>query len=370
MEGCGRDVYRAVGLMSGTSLDGIDVALIETDGEAVVRPGPAHSHPYPDDLRARLRACLGGRGDVRGVEHELTRHHADAVRDLLADGDPMAAAVDVVGFHGQTILHDPGRRRTWQIGDGQLLADLTGLDVVDDFRSADVAAGGQGAPFACAFHRAITGDCEKPLAVLNVGGVGNVTWIGADGALVAFDTGPGNALIDDLVLRRTGRRFDAEGAVAAAGTPDLDRVAAWLDHPYFAAPAPKSLDRDAWAVGDLDDLSLEDAAATLTAFTAAAVGRGAGLLPAAPRRWLVSGGGRHNRTLLGALERTLDGPVAPIETIGWNGDHIEAQAFAYLAVRSLRGLPLSFPGTTGVPAPMPGGRLHRPGGEPARAAGA
>lgn len=350
-----------LGLMSGTSLDGVDAALLATDGEGVVEPGPGLTRPYPDALRERLRAVLGGKGPVAEVERDVTLFHAETVRALLERIG--GAGIDLVGFHGHTILHRPGEGRTWQIGDGALLARELGLPVVNDFRSADVAAGGQGAPLAPAYHRALADGQARPLAVLNLGGVGNVTYIGADDTLLAFDTGPANALIDDWALRHTGRPVDAGGALATAGRADPRRVEAFLAHPYFALPPPKSLDRDdfrALAERLTEGLLAEDGAATLTTFTVASVGVATRHLPAPPTRWLVTGGGRHNPIIMNGLAASLKASVDPIEAIGEDGDALEAHAFAYLAARSLRGLPISFPGTTGVAAPLAGGRLHRP----------
>ncbi len=353
----------AVGLMSGTSLDGVDAALVETDGLARVEPLAFESTPYDAGFRERLRSLLGGRAAaerVAAVERELTDRHAEAVRSLLAAAGRAAAEVAVVGFHGQTILHEPERRRTWQIGDGQRLAEALGIEVVADFRSADVAAGGEGAPLAPLYHAARAAALETPLAVLNLGGVGNVTWIGGHEDLLAFDTGPANALLDDWVARHAGLDCDLDGRLAFAGSVDERRLAALMEHPYFERRPPKSLDRDAWDVSGLEGLSAADGAATLTAFTAASVAAALPLLPAAPRRWLASGGGRRNPALLQALRAALGAPVEPVEAAGWNGDAVEAEAFAYLAVRCLEGLPLSLPGTTGVPAPQTGGRRFRP----------
>lgn len=352
-----------VGLMSGTSMDGIDAALVRTDGERRVEPLAFVTIPYEDGFRADLRSCLGGKGPVGAVERALTDAHADAVRRLLAEAGTEAATVDLIGFHGQTIFHDPAQRRTWQIGDGARLARATGIAVVNDFRTADVAAGGQGAPLVPLFHRALADALPRPLAVLNIGGVANVTWIGAgedagEHDVIACDTGPGNALVDDWVLSGQGARYDSGGSLAARGTVDEDALAALLAHPYFDQPAPKSLDRDAFDPAPVRGLSVEDGAATLTAFTAASVARIVPHLPEAPLRWLVCGGGRHNATLMAMLADRLGVPVDPVEAVGWNGDGLEAEAFAYLAVRSRKGLPLSLPATTGVPRPMSGGRFH------------
>jgi anhydro-N-acetylmuramic acid kinase len=341
--------------MSGTSRDGIDVAVVETDGRDQVIPGPALTTAYPAEFRERLRSALGGTGPVAEIENELTLRHGEAVEEFLRRYP--ATAVDVVGFHGHTVLHRPAERRTWQIGDGAQLARRLGLDVVADFRSADVAAGGQGAPLAPLFHAALAADRRKPLAVLNIGGVANVTWVGEGGELRAFDTGPGNALIDDWVRARTGAAADIDGAFARAGRISASDVARFLALPFFDRPAPKSLDRDAFRDAVPVELSLEDGAATLTEMTAAAVAAAIGHFPAPPCQWLVTGGGRRNPALMQALRRRLATPVLPVEAVGWEGDALEAQAFAYLAVRSLDGLPLSLPSTTGVPNPTCGGRL-------------
>jgi anhydro-N-acetylmuramic acid kinase len=356
------ELLKCIGLMSGTSLDGIDVAVLETDGEQDIWQGPSLTIPYSDDFRARLRGVLGGSADnatIGAVERDLTLLHAEAVETLIARH--RVTGVSLIGFHGHTILHRPELGQTHQIGDGALLADRLGICVVSDFRSADVAAGGQGAPLAPAYHWALTRGMERPLAVLNLGGVGNVTWIGAAAhELIAFDTGPGNAMIDDWVLQHTGRPVDEDGALAARGKVDFDTVRRFLDHPFFALQPPKSLDRDSFAPLMPRNLSIEDGAATLTRATAAAVGRAVLHLPTTPRRWLVTGGGRHNPTLMAALAEELACPVLPVEVVGWEGDALEAQAFAYLAVRSLRARPLSFPGTTGVPSPLSGGRFDYP----------
>ncbi len=353
----------SLGLMSGTSLDGVDAALIRTDGHAVSEHGAALTLPYPAWLRSRLRGVLGGNGPVAEVEREVTLFHAEAVDALLRQAGLPASAVAVVGFHGHTILHRPKERRTWQIGDGSLLAERLGLPVVNDFRSADVAAGGQGAPLVPVFHAALAAPLEQPLAILNLGGVANVTWIGEDGRLLAFDTGPGNALIDDWALHHTGQPVDENGALAAAGRADGAALAEFCAHPYFAGPPPKSLDRDDFrqlAHRLTDSLSAEDGAATLTAFTIAAVDMARRHLPAAPRRWLVCGGGRRNPQVMAGLRRALSVPVDAVDAVGWDGDALEAQAFAFLAVRSLKRLPLTWPSTTGAPRPLCGGRLHRP----------
>src|SRR5699024_2910454 len=288
-----------------------------------------------------------------------------AVAALLAAAGREAQEVRALGFHGQTILHEPEAGRTWQIGDGALLAELTGIPVVCDFRSADVAAGGQGAPLAPLYHAARAAGLPRPLAVLNLGGVGNVTWIGDDtDDLIAFDTGPGNALLDDWARRHAAMPCDLDGALAAAGRVKDAVLDQLMQHSYFEAVPPKSLDRDAFDPAPLEGLGVADGAATLATFTVEAVQRALQHLPAPPLRWLVTGGGRHSPVLMQRVAARLGTPVQPVEAVGWNGDALEAEACAYLAARSLAGLPLSRPGTTGVPRPMSGGRLFKPASRP------
>ncbi len=349
---------RVVGLMSGTSLDGVDAALIETDGERVLARGKALTLPFADTLRGSLRALVAAGGEapaglLADVTASLTWHHVEAVRAL---GEP----AELIGFHGQTVLHDPAHRRTVQIGDAALLARETGLPVACDFRLADVAAGGQGAPLAPAIHAALARGLERPLLVVNIGGVANLTWIGADDTLLACDTGPGNALLDDFIHARTGAAMDQDGALAMRGVADETVLHALMADPYFEKPAPKSLDRQhfAHALKAVAHLSTQDGAATLATFTARAVA--ATLLPGTPRRVLVCGGGRHNPAIMHALAGAMHTQVDPVEAVGWDGDALEAQCFGLLAAKVAHGLPLSFPGTTGVPRPMPGGRIVRP----------
>ncbi|HEX6978535.1 MAG TPA: anhydro-N-acetylmuramic acid kinase [Alphaproteobacteria bacterium] len=355
-----KQTWRALGLMSGTSLDGIDAAIIETDGEGIIVPGPAMTVPYEASLRERLRRSLGGRVPVRAVERDMTLAHARAVRALVERAGLTPREIDVVGFHGQTIVHRPHEGITWQIGDGALLAERTGIDVVCDFRSADVAAGGEGAPLVPLFHAALAGRLNRPVAVLNIGGVANVTWLGpGPDDVLAFDTGPGNALIDDWMLARTGQACDIDGALAASGQVSHAALAKLLDHPYFDRPPPKSLDRNEFDPAPVAGLSPADGAATLTAFTAEAAALAQRHFPEPVSRWIVTGGGRRNPTLLAMIAHATDGVVATAEQVGWDGDALEAQAFAYLAVRSLKGLALSLPTTTGVRQPMTGGRLFK-----------
>jgi anhydro-N-acetylmuramic acid kinase len=343
-------VYRAIGLMSGTSLDGVDAALIETDGYAHVEPLKFVSLPYDKEVKAKVRGCLGLKdpADIRVREAALllTLRHIEAVRKLQAKAD-------VIGFHGQTIMHDPGNRFTLQIGDAEMLARETGVDVVSDFRSADVKAGGQGAPFLPLYHkaRAEASKLKIPVAVLNIGGVGNVTYIGEDDIL-AFDTGPGNALIDDHVSEVLGIDFDEGGKIAAQGNVNEKVLNALLAHPFFELKPPKSLDRNAFDAGNAD-------VATLTAFTVQSMKKALQWLPEQPKEWLVTGGGRHNAFMMRELQKALGAPVKPVEEYGWNGDAMEAEGFGYLAVRSLLKEPLSLPTTTGVPEPITGGVYTR-----------
>ncbi|HET7679031.1 MAG TPA: anhydro-N-acetylmuramic acid kinase [Xanthobacteraceae bacterium] len=363
-------LLKAVGLMSGTSLDGVDVALIETDGEAVVRFGATGYRPYSERERRLLRdalaegASLTERGQRPGVlekaEAFVTKVHAEVVQEFLRSHQIAPADVAIVGFHGQTVLHKPEKRLTVQIGDGAALAKNLGIAVAHDFRAADVAAGGQGAPMVPAFHQSIAQNLDRPgpLAVLNIGGVANVTYVEAGKDPVACDTGPGNALIDDFMRAHTGKPLDRDGDEAAKGKADEAFVEHILEHPFFTAPCPKSLDRNAFAFANvgLPTFSVEDGAATLSLLTAASVARIVPHLPKPPRSWIVAGGGAHNPTLVKMLRQQL--APAAVETggaVGWSVDALEAQAFAYLAVRVLKKLPITFPTTTGAPRPLTGG---------------
>ncbi len=377
-------IQKVIGLMSGTSLDGVDAALLDTDGRDIVRPGRALTIAYDAATRGLLGAALAEARTVvqdapvsegqaplaiREAERRLTEAHAAAIQALLNGAGLTAQAVALIGFHGQTVLHRPERRLTWQIGDGALLARLTGIDVVNDFRSADVKAGGQGAPLMPLYHAALVrqlgtgpgageGGGGSPVVVVNIGGVANVTYISGE-AVLAFDTGPGNAPIDDWMYTHCGRAVDENGVFAAAGRVDEGALAAMLDNPYFARRPPKSLDRMDFGMDAVKGLSPADGAATLTAFTAASLAAAGAHFPQRPARWIVSGGGRHNKTMMAMLKARVDAPVLSADEVGWDGDALEAQGFAYLAMRSRLGLPLSLPTTTGVAWPMTGGRYHR-----------
>jgi anhydro-N-acetylmuramic acid kinase len=366
----------ALGLMSGTSMDGVDVAAVETDGEACVVRGASSFRPYSAEERALLRRALvdavgledrsGRPGALAEAESMITRAHAEAVEAFLAVSGTDRTSVAVVGFHGQTVLHRPEKRLTVQIGDGPELARRLGLTVVYDLRAADVAAGGQGAPLVPVYHRALAEAAVRsgllpaaPLAILNLGGVGNVTLLAPGADPVACDTGPGNALLDDLMLERTGTGIDRDGATAARGTVHEPLVARFLAHAFFEEKPPKSLDRNAFDRSIIGDLPTDDAAATVTALTAASVARLVPHLAARPVVWVVCGGGARNPTMMRMLAERLGTTVIDADTLGWSADAMEAEAFAYLAVRSLRGLPLSFPGTTGVRVPTKGGVIAR-----------
>jgi anhydro-N-acetylmuramic acid kinase len=363
----------ALGLMSGTSLDGVDVAMIETDGKKVKAFGPSGYRPYTDRERGLLRQALteavhlpqrdARPGILAEAERAVTLAHAEAVAAFTAQNRITREDIDIVGFHGQTVLHRPERRLTVQIGDGPALAKAIHIPVMHDFRAADVEAGGQGAPFVPVYHRALAQSLERegPIVVVNIGGVSNITYIDGSDTLIACDTGPGNALLDDFMFRVMSQRFDCEGRMAAQGTADEAWIRRALDLPFFKMPPPKSLDRNDFASLKLGDVKPADGAATLTAFTAAAIARVVPLLPKRPNSWIVAGGGARNLTMLRMLrERLQPATVEAAETLGWASDAIEAQAFGFLAARGMKGLPLSYPATTGVPMPMTGGVIARP----------
>ena len=367
---------RVLGFMTGTSLDAVDMAILETDGEAIGAFGPAGERKLTEATReVMLAATEAALAWPRGApEPEVfaeaaragAEEHFAAADEFLAAHGLRWADIELIGMHGQTVLHErpqdgrPGR--SVQLGDAALLAAKTGVPVVHDFRAADVAAGGEGAPLAPIYHlaRARASGLAAPLAVLNIGGVANVTFWSGGEEIAAFDTGPGNGMIDLMVQARGAGRFDAGGKFASVGRVDAGVLAALLGHPYFQAPPPKSLDRYDFSLEPLDKLELEDAAATLVAFTAEGVRLGFERLGQAPREAVVTGGGRLNPQIMKALAERLAAPVKAAEDHGWRGDSIEAEAIAYLAARAARDLPISFPSTTGVAGPMTGGRITRP----------
>ncbi|KQQ85882.1 anhydro-N-acetylmuramic acid kinase [Aureimonas sp. Leaf324] len=374
----------AIGLMTGTVLDGnVDIAMLCTDGETIHEFGPTLLAPYPKDIRPLLKETLAAaaRWNFEGpepaifdtAEEALTAAQSDAVAAFLEDEGLPSVDCGVVGFHGQTVLHRaatperPGDTR--QLGDGDEMARRLGIPVVFDFRSRDVAFGGQGAPLAPIYHKALLAriDAGEETAFLNLGGVANITWVSADGEMHAFDTGPANAPLNDWVQARTRRDMDRDGLIAAAGHVDEDRLERLLDHPYLSEPYPKSLDRNDFTARMADGLSLEDGAALLTAFTAGAIGKALDLLPKRPTRLVVGGGGRRNPVLMREIAQRTGAETVDADALGLRGDAIEAECFAFLAVRVLRGLPISFPSTTGAPEPLTGGRIARPIGPSATA---
>jgi len=356
--------------MSGTSADGIDAALIQTDGTKVNAFGPTHYIPYPKTLRDQIIKAYGRPPGSQEIvlERIITELHAEVVSALLEKAHMKPPEVDLIGFHGQTLFHKPPRQKgeigeTHIIADGPLLASLTGIPVIDQFRLNDVAHGGQGAPLVPIFHQALSFELPKPIAILNIGGVANVTWIGpGNDEMLAFDTGPGNGLIDDWVRENRGVSRDEGGKIAAMGRVNEMLLTRWLSHTYFMQKPPKALDRITFkdCLEDVRSLSFEDGVATLTAFTVACLERAAEYFPHKAPLWLVAGGGAHNPTLLKMMEERLNTQVQKALDKGWDGDALEAQAFGFLAVRSLRNLPLTFPGTTGAPIPLSGGRESRP----------
>lgn len=365
----------AVGLMTGTVLDGnIDVALLRTDGVAIESFGRYTLAPYPQSIRALLEDSLAQArlwnfdGPEPAIfaeaEDALTRAQSAAVADLVAEAGLKPADIGVVGFHGQSVLHrapQPGRiGATRQLGNGELMHELLGIPVAYDLRSADVRAGGQGAPLAAIYHQALLrsiGATDGRTAVLNLGGVANVTWWDGADRLVAFDAGPANAPLNDFIKGLGLGEMDRDGALAQRGTVDEARLAQLLTHPYLTTPYPKSLDRFDFLASMADGLGAEDGAATLTAFTTGAVGKALDLLPTRPDRIVVCGGGRHNPAIMQMLAERARVEAVPAEAVGWRGDAIEAECFAFLAVRVLRDLPISFPTTTGAPRPLTGGVL-------------
>ena len=369
----------ALGLMSGTSLDGIDAALIRTDGVTIQEWGDTVYFPYPDTFRQRLKGVLGRvppptpgdtPEDILEIEHRLTLYHVDVVKQLLSKAP--VPQVHMIGFHGQTLYHRSrhlhGTGETYQIGDASLLAQRTGIDVIAQFRQADVAAGGEGAPLVPIYHQALAKDwlkgLSKPVMMVNIGGISNVTWIGSEHPkdLIAFDAGPGNTLIDQWVFEHTGLSHDEGGRLAAQGCIHQAALEALLEQAHLQKPPPKSFDRLNFDWAPIKGLSLEDGAATLTALTAFSIAATRHHVPQPPRSWVMMGGGRHNKTLLHMLQTYIDKSapalVTSAEDHGLDGDMVEAQAFAFLAVRSLYGLPLTYPGTTGVTQPTCGGTLH------------
>ena len=341
-------------------MDGIDAALIKTDGKKVFDIGPATTIPYTDSLKQLIRAALGRDTPSSVLIQTITDAHFEAVTVLLSENPGFKEKIKLIGMHGHTILHAPNTNTTLQVGDGKRLAKHIGINVVCDFRAADVANGGQGAPLTPLYHCALAQNLEKPIIIINIGGIANLTWIGRDenATPIAFDTGPGNCLLDDWVQDNTTELFDKNGVISAAGTPNDRLVKIMMEHPYFNSPPPKSLDRLDLKYKYISGLEPADGAATLVLYTCRTIMAGLQYLPEPPRRLLITGGGRLNPTIMHELSCLASMPVEPVEAVGWDGDMLEAQAFGFLAVRSIRGMHLSTPTTTGSRTPTSGGILH------------
>lgn len=359
---------KALGLMSSSSLSGISAAVITTDGVDIYDVGRSVYVPYDDDIRERLQAVMGKKPETPELEAEfkslnehVTRAHAEVVEDVLGY---IEMPVDVIGFHGHTVLHEPQNRYTYQLGSGQLLADLTRTRVVNRFSNADLLAGGQGGPLVPVYHAALVNDFEKPVAVVNISGISSITWVGGNGELLAFDIGPGNAAVNDWVFHHAGQQMDYNGKLAITGTVHGKVLASLMRHRFLAKYPPKSMDRNLFndKLEHLEGLSLEDGAATVTAFVAEAIAYSMAMyLPQMPKKVIVSGGGAKNPTLLRFLRQRLEGVEVMVSgELGWRPDTMEAQAYAFLAARRLYFLPNSFPSTTGVPEPVVGGEVYEP----------
>ncbi len=365
--------FLAIGLMSGTSMDGIDAAMLSSDGVEIFEHGPAHERSFSPEERdiiagamrdaASLTPGMKWTDSIIAADALITRTHKEAVLQLLEIAAMEPQDVDIVGFHGQTLVHRPDLRFTLQVGSGRELSAGAGIAVIDQFRQADIAAGGQGAPFAPVYHQALLrgaqGTCQTG-AVVNLGGLGNITFVDESCELLAFDTGPGNALLDDWTYAQTGAAMDEGGRLALAGRVDEQVLLQLMDNAYLGQRPPKSLDRNAFSLAPLAGMRTQDGAATLCAFTALCIRAAISHLPKTPEKWIICGGGRRNPALMRQLAARLPGAVCSAEDMGWRGDALEAEAFAFLAIRSFLGMPLSFTGTTGVHEPMPGGILHNP----------
>lgn len=352
-------IYRVIGCMTGTSCDGLDLAYIETDGTNIVMMGPSQVIAFEPEYRKILleRILLRTHSHIGDAELSKTiaSFHGHHIKDFIRQNH---LTVDAIGFHGQAVWHDPSNQLTIQLGDCQHLANLTGIKVVGQVRQNDVKNGGQGAPLVPIYHFALAAKLKKPTAFLNIGGVSNITFINVDETLIAGDTGPGNALIDDWVERHTGTPQDTDGRYAAQGTINQKLLDKWLQHPFFTEPFPKSLDRLKFhhMLEECDPLTFEDGAATLTEFTVKAITKGLELLPEQPNQLVVCGGGCHNPVLMNGLLHYFKNVVSASD-IGFDSDAIEAQLMGYLAARFLEKLPSSFPSTTGVRQPVISGEL-------------
>jgi anhydro-N-acetylmuramic acid kinase len=359
-------IYTAIGLMSGTAMDGIDAALIKTDGDSYIEFIGFESVPHDDDFKNRLRPCLNrtdrDANDIKAIEREFTHRQIEIINELILNNNMMADNINVIGFHGQTIHHDPDGGVTIQLGDGGWLSNQLNIPVVYDLRQADMMAGGQGAPFIPVYHAALAKNegLELPIVIANIGGVSNITWIGQDDDLIGFDTGPGNAMIDDWVKKHTGNDYDEGGKLAKSGVVDMHILDGFLSFPYILKKYPKSLDRNDFNDLNIKNMSVVNGAATLTAMTVQGIVCGVRQCPAMPTALYVSGGGRHNVAIMDGLRDALNIDVLSVDELQWNGDSMEAEGFAYMAVRTLRNLPISFPNTTGCNAPTVGGVVAYP----------
>ncbi|GAA6210814.1 anhydro-N-acetylmuramic acid kinase [Hyphomicrobiales bacterium 4NK60-0047b] len=377
----------AIGLMSGTSCDGVDAALIETDGERIFSKGPYCFVPYEISEQDMLKSAMRKVASVcdhdqrleiaSSVEGLVREKHRFAVEELLKKAGRRADQIDVVGFHGQTLFHEPDASFTLQVGDGEKLSTELEIPVVYDFRSKDMEYGGQGAPMVPVYHHALVhslvseGKLSLPVAVVNIGGVANVTYVGGAGNetgliannrqclpdMLAFDTGPGNALVNDWVEAHTGELMDEGGRYAASGIADDKIIRTFLNEAYFKSLPPKSLDRDQFKVPNLEHLSLEDGAATLTEITAQTIAMSKAFMDATPKHWIIVGGGAYNKELMRRLSCAVARDLTVSENLGWQSEAMEAEAFGFLAVRHLSDLPFSYPRTTGVSKPVSGGVL-------------
>lgn len=349
-------IFRAIGLMSGTAMDGIDAAMIETDGYNHTKSIGFMSVDHDPNLREKLKSQLNMIDFNRDIEREFTLAQIRVIQDLLNDTGFQSGDIDVIGFHGQSVHHDPDKAITVQMGDGQLLTNETDIDVVYDFRSNDMKHGGQGAPLMPIYHRVLTqsANINLPIAIVNIGGVGNITWI-SDDDMIAFDTGPGNAMIDDWMMTNTGNTYDAYGQMAGMGKIYQTRIDQFLAHDYFQKPYPKSLDRNDFERYSVYGLSVEDGVATLTSMTAQSIALGISQCPKSPKAIYVTGGGRHNEYMMNQIETLTGVKTKSTDALGWNGDAMEAEGFAYMAVRSLLGEPISYPNTTGCDKQVTGG---------------
>lgn len=367
-------IKTAIGLMSGTSMDGIDAALVRTDGEDIVQRGSMSFSPYSPKNQTLLKKALEDAKELQSrdqrigcleeAENLITDLHIEAVISFLKENDLKASQIDVLGFHGQTVLHRPEQALTVQLGDGDKLAKATGIDVVYDMRANDMLHGGQGAPLVPIYHKALCNSLpdklneQSPAVFVNIGGISNITYIGKE--LIAFDTGPGNALIDQWVQSEAGIPYDQGGMIAAEGNVNEALVARYLDHSYFEKPLPKSLDRNDFMPPKSGELGIEEGARTLAHISAAAILKSVEHLPEAPKLWIICGGGRHNPYIMADLKRLAQKTKAEViksEEAGFDGDAMEAEGWGYLAVRSVYGLPLTYPKTTGCERRVTGGLL-------------